>query len=110
MAIPNSKLKALLGPKATTFVQYALPFSVGPDHENPVVREGLLQAMQNLTLNDSAEDQDAPNTPELIDTEMTDAPDLTENSGDVSQNADELARMMGRMAISGPVPAVPKYK
>lgn len=89
MAALNSKAKALLGPKAVMSIQDTLPSSVTPDHENLEPPEDLMQAMQNLTLNDPAGGKDVP---------MTDAPNLAGDSGDVT--AGKSAKMLGRKGIT----------
>ncbi|ROW08247.1 hypothetical protein VMCG_03112 [Cytospora schulzeri] len=60
MAALNSRVKAFLGPKATASVQDNLPLSVAPDHENLEPPEDLLRAVQKLSLNNSAGEQDVP--------------------------------------------------
>lgn len=80
-AAPNSRVRALLGPKVMAFVQGTLPFSITPDHENLEPPLELLQAMKNLSLDESAGEQDVTM---CVDLELMDAPDLAEASSDVT--------------------------
>lgn len=97
MAALNSRVKALLGPKAVMFIQDTLPFSVAPNYKNLDVPDDLLHAMQRLTLSNSTGSTDISVADEQV---------LAEDNGDVS--AAELVKMMRRVTLSRLVAAASK--